>query len=415
MESSPKRIWESPWGFVENSLIVWGLVLIGLMLNYLIGNFDFYLLTRPYNLFLGGGIIILILLLGFFNKSPISSWLSSLKLSISLIIALTVLSIVMGLTPQESFVGVQEASHSTLLWRFGFYDMISSWSFVMIYFLILINLGLITFKRLLSKKRKKISFTLNHLGLWLIMFFAGIAYSDLERYIMYVDKGEIEWRVFSDDKEVIELPIAIQLNEFILEEYIPKLAIINKHSGEIHSSIKNSYLQIDTNGRRSKLGEYEIVVDKYIHKSVPETDTSFRYSPMLGANPSALVSISKDNKLITRGWVSYDNIGHLTRSISIDSSLALVMTPADPKSFISEVEVYTQNEKYKKASIEVNKPLRIGSWHIYQYGYDDRMGKLSNYSSFELVYDPWLYFIYTGIALLFIGSILLVVFGKKSI
>ena len=49
------------------------------------------------------------------------------------------------------------------------------------------------------------------------------------------------------NKKVEELPIAIQLNEFTIEEYIPKLAVINKKTGEVQPSNKPQYYQIDTN------------------------------------------------------------------------------------------------------------------------------------------------------------------------
>ncbi len=67
------------------------------------------------------------------------------------------------------------------------------------------------------------------------------------------------------------------------------------------------------------------------------------------------------------------------------------------------------------AQIEVNKPLRVGSWMIYQYGYDNAAGSLSSYSSFELVYDPWLIPIYIGVVLLMLGALCMVVQGRSRI
>lgn len=100
--------------------------------------------------------------------------------------------------------------------------------------------------------------------------------------------------------------------------------------------------------------------------------------------------------------------------MDIDSNLALVMTPSEPKSFISNIEVYTQEGGYyKEENLRVNHPLKAGSWRIYQYGYDNNMGKMSSYSSFELVYDPWLNMVYLGIGLLALGSLLLIIFGKN--
>ena len=63
MENSKhKSIWQNPWGFAESQLIVWGLVLVGFLLNISLGNFDFYLISRPYNFVLGGSIMLFMLL-----------------------------------------------------------------------------------------------------------------------------------------------------------------------------------------------------------------------------------------------------------------------------------------------------------------------------------------------------------------
>lgn len=45
---------------------------------------------------------------------------------------------------------------------------------------------------------------------------------------------------------------------------------------------------------------------------------------------------------------------------------------------------------------------------LYQYGYDNQAGKMSTYSSIELVMDAWLPPVYAGIALMGIGSLWLI-------
>jgi cytochrome c biogenesis protein ResB len=76
--------------------------------------------------------------------------------------------------------------------------------------------------------------------------------------------------------------------------------------------------------------------------------------------------------------------------------------------------VYTQDEKSYRAQLEVNNPLRVGHWRIYQYSYDADAGKASAYSSFELVYDPWMTWVYVGIFMFLAGSIFLLWEGNKK-
>ena len=82
-----------------------------------------------------------------------------------------------------------------------------------------------------------------------------------------------------------------------------------------------------------------------------------------------------------------------------------------PKCFTSEVTVYLQNGDTKEASIKVNKPLSVAGWKIYQMSYDKTQGKNSSYSVFQLVKDPWLPAVYTGIFLMLAGAILLLFSG----
>jgi ABC-type transport system involved in cytochrome c biogenesis permease subunit len=78
-----------------------------------------------------------------------------------------------------------------------------------------------------------------------------------------------------------------------------------------------------------------------------------------------------------------------------------------PKCFTSKVTVYAQNGDTKDAVIEVNKPLSMAGWKIYQAGYEKTLGKLSRYSVFELVKDPWLPAVYTGFYFMLAGALLM--------
>jgi ABC-type transport system involved in cytochrome c biogenesis permease subunit len=85
-----------------------------------------------------------------------------------------------------------------------------------------------------------------------------------------------------------------------------------------------------------------------------------------------------------------------------------------PKSYISEVTVYTQNGEMIDALIKVNHPLSIAGWKIYQYSYDKTHGKMSRYTVFEIVKDPWLPVGYTGICMMLTGVVFLL-FSKIKI
>jgi cytochrome c biogenesis protein ResB len=90
------------------------------------------------------------------------------------------------------------------------------------------------------------------------------------------------------------------------------------------------------------------------------------------------------------------------------------MPPQEVKKYSSYVTIYTEEGLIKNAVIEVNKPLSVDNWTIYQYSYDDSMGKYSDTSIFELVRDPWLKMVYTGIIMLMAGALFIFIAGPKQ-
>ena len=81
-----------------------------------------------------------------------------------------------------------------------------------------------------------------------------------------------------------------------------------------------------------------------------------------------------------------------------------------PKRFASDITVYTEDGKKVRETVEVNKPLKVNGWKIYQYGYDPARDADSPYSVFQLVRDPWIAWVYLGIFLMIAGALCLLFF-----
>lgn len=412
MDKDKRKMWQFPWQYKESIAFVAGLIIVGFVLQLTVGRFNFSLFQYPVNLMVGLGIIIMLIVFSFFRKNVFYQWFSGIPFSVCLIGGLLLLGIVMGLTPQLVKVSPHEHDIFTVL---GFRQVTSSWSFVLIYLLTLLSLGALVIRRLLSFKLKDYAFYFNHIGLWVLLFSAGMGTADIRRYVMHVREGEVEWRVYSENKDVLELPIAIQLNDFDMEEYAPKLTIINRESGEAQPKSKPDYYQIDEKRPEGTLNGWDIKLEQYIQQAIRNSDSTYQAVPMPGSSPAA--KITAKNRLtgdIRQGWVCAGNMAQLYMTLPIDSQYCVVMTQPEPKKFISDIDVFMEEGSETHAILEVNKPLRIGNWTIYQYGYDNDAGKMSTYSSIELVYDPWLYFVYGGIILLAIGSICLLWSGNKK-
>lgn len=400
--------WQSPWGYKESIAVVIGFMVVGGLLQYTLGDFDYDLLRFPVNVITVVAMLGVVVALSFTHKTSFFKWFSGVPLSVSLIGALLILGVIMGLTPQ-----ISSNTHSQL--PLGLDAVTRSWTFILVYFLTLLSLSCVVARRLLNFQWKDYAFYLNHLGLLLLLMAAGMGASDMRRYVMYVEEGTTEWRVFNDDKVSLELPLAIKLNDFYMEEYTPKLAIIDKKTGDAIPKNNPMLLQIDTLQQLHKIQGWVIKMEKYLHEAIRNSDSTYRKMPMPGSCPAVYVTVTRiGDDFSKKGWVCCGNFAQLYMTIELTDQLSLVMTRPEAKLFRSDIVVYTKDEEAVPYQLEVNKPLKIGNWMIYQYGYDVDRGSASAWSSFELVYDPWLQWVYIGLWLFIAGSVLLLWEGKKK-
>ena len=84
-----------------------------------------------------------------------------------------------------------------------------------------------------------------------------------------------------------------------------------------------------------------------------------------------------------------------------------------PRRFASDIQILTKTGENIRTTIEVNKPVEVDGWKIYQYGYDTQMGAMSQISILELVSDPWLPLVYTGIYMMLAGAVCMFVLGGR--
>lgn len=414
MEEKKRRLWQKPWQYKESAFLVAGIILAGFSLQLGLGPFDFFLLHYPVNVGIAAFLVLILVLSVFARKTALFKWLSGIPFCVSLIVALLFFGLIMGLTPQLA----RPDPHSHNIFSdLGFTTVTSSWPFVLLYTMTILSLGLVIVRRLLVFRKGDLAFYCNHIGLWILLVSAGLGASDMQRFVMHVSEGEMEWRVYNPRGEVLELPIAIRLKDFSMEEYPPKLVIINRETGKPQPEGKPWYFQIDEKEPSGKLGEWEITLEEYLHEAVRNAD-GYIASPMPASTPAARVT-AKNMRTgeVKTGWVCGGGaIPAFFSGVTLSDTLTMVMTQPEPKRFVSDILVVTKEGQKQEAKLEVNKPLTIGPWMLYQYGYDNEAGKMSTYTSIELVRDAWLYPAYAGIVLMMIGSVLLVCrgTGKKG-
>ena len=302
-------MWTKPYGMKEGFLIGGGLIIAGLMLELSCGPVDWDAFRWPVNGIVLAGFLALIAIIFLLRKRMYGlQFIGTYQAAIPALVYAVVLTIIMGLT-RQTVDGV---------WL---NNILSFWPFVLIYVYVAVILGQIILRRTLhfNSWRRDIPFLLNHLGLFLAMTTATLGNADMQRLKMVTVKGEPEWRALTSQQQTfpskarlpvafVEMPIAIELKEFIME--------------------------------------------------------------------------------------TYDD--------------------GSPRRFASDIQILTKTGKNIQTTVEVNNPVEVDGWKIYQYGYDTQMGAMSQTSILELVSDPWLPLVYTGIYMMLAGSVCMFILGGRK-
>jgi hypothetical protein len=350
------------------------------------------------------------------KKSAAIRWLSGMEASITSIVAFLVMVLIMGVTAQTPQGATVE--EKDFLTNLGFRQLTNSWSFVLIFLYMLTVLLLTTLRKTLKYKTGNIGFLLNHAGLSIALWGAILGSGDLQRLHMVTQTGTPEWRATDSKGNITELPLAIQLEKFSIEEYPPKLMVIDNTTGMTLPGGNPSMLAMENDSLQGRLMDWQLSGTQYLPMAAW---VQGKYVPFQNEGATTAVYVkAKQIKtgIVKEGWISYGSFMFPHQALELDTQHSLVMPPLEPKRYVSEVTIFTEDGKSIPATIEVNKPIKVNGWKIYQLSYDESMGKWSRTSTFELVRDPWLPVVYTGIIMMLLGAVYLFAFakiGKKNI
>ncbi len=420
MSNSSRKIWEQPWGYQEGFIAATGILLAGVLLQITLGSIELSLFATPVNTIIGALFVVgLLIVYLFFRKRKIIRWLSGVYATIPAIAIIIFLCIILGIVPQFTQTASPHIHTQNIFSLLGWHQMTSSWPFVIMCYYLLFILGLATLRRTGRKQSwRDIGFYLNHLGLFIALLGGLMGSADLERLTMTVSEGQVEWRANNRDGDIVELSLAIQLDGFRIEEYEPRLVVIETVSGKMLPSSKPENYMFKEVGNSTSLAGVTVEVLDYLPNAAIFRDSTFmNIVPMLmdGATSAIKARVTKPGMdAPAEGWVSNGSYLFPHLFLEIDELTSLAMPPQEVKKYSSFVTVYSEKGLNKEAIIEVNKPLRAEEWVIYQYSYDDYKGRYSDTSTFELVRDPSLKFVYTGIFMLLVGAIFIFVAGPKK-
>ena len=407
-------MWSKPWSYKEGLAIGAGLLIIGILLQMTVGAINWDLFACPVNVIVLLVYIVALIAMHLLRKRVyLFSWLSHYSAAVSALLWVVGMTVVMGLIRQAPSGHAPNASTDLL----GFSQMIASWPFVLLYFWMVTALGLTILRASFPFKWRRLSFLLNHIGLFVALIAATLGNADMQRLKMTTRMGNAEWRATDDKGQLIELPLAIELKDFTIDEYPPKLMLIDNETGRTLPEKSPVHVLLEEGVTKGTLQDWQLTIEQSIPMaaSVATEDTvKFTKFYSMGATYAVyLKAVNQKNQTTKEGWVSCGSFLFPYKAIRLDYLTSLVMPEREPQRFASEVKIYTQEGTITEGTIEVNRPMEIEGWKIYQLSYDETKGRWSDVSVFELVRDPWLPVVYAGIIMMMAGAVCLFVSAQK--
>lgn len=380
--------------------------LIGIILQIIIGDFPLNSLKFPINfmIFLLYILTIIILYIFFRNKQVIK-FLSSAYSAISSI-SLFIFNVLIMI-----FVTQNEQSIDSLE-IIGFNKITSTWTYAISTVYLLTSLSFVTLRRLFPINTRNIFFYINHFGLWLAIASASLGQADKLKITITVPEGEIAWYGYDYNNKYHETNFAIKLNKFNIDYYSPKVAII-KDDGNFYAANEFQPIEIETN-KKFVFKDYKIKVLDIIEDGIYVRDSIIFVNGLSDKSFVAKLKVTSKHDIDTTIFIQNELSFHPAKISRIDKNINFYLLSAESKYFGSEIELITSDEtKNKKHLIEVNKPLKIKNWTIYQTSYlKNPDGRYISF--FSAVYDPWINIVYVGIALMLIGALYLI-FSRRKI
>lgn len=431
-------MWNKPYTLKEGTAIVAGLLVTGGLLQVTLGPLEWGLFAWPAN-FITLILFVFLLIVAYLlrKRSYFCLFMSTMQAAIPAIAAAAILTLIMGVTKQV-------AEGKRPMDPLGLTKMLSFWPFILVYVWMTAIVGEVTINQIARFSWRRFPTLVSHVGLFLILTCGTLGSADMLRVKMYCETGQPEWRGLDAFNNVHQLPVAIQLEKFTIDEYPPKLMLIDK-TGRPLPQDKPENLLVDNGMKSGQLLDCKIDILKRIDNAVPvmlskmigkmpegmmgnirmdslgqarnkdgyiASDASgsacallVRVTRGVNANGSSDSNLIKGQKQVVTGWITSGSYLFPYQALRLKNGRMLAMPNREPRRFASLVNIYTQSGQNIQTEIEVNKPFTIEGWKIYQLSYNEQMGKWSNLSVFELVTDPWLPVVYIGIFMLLIGSV----------
>ncbi len=401
MIENKDSFWIGKWSWLHAMTVILPLVGMAYVIQFLHPSLSWGLPGAPWNwIIVFCPLMFLGLLMRLFPQNSFLRGLSGLPMGLLALFVLAFVSLPGAVLPQGD---------KSFLWQkcLGLGNVFQSLPFVTAYTILMVHLALSCFKRF----QKSRLFFFVHVGLLIVLCASAAGSGSLQRIqLVLLETADFVSAGYHNNKR-IDLPFSIQLQRFHLESYPPKLSLAKSH-GQHQEQEEHKHWSVSIGkyflepGITEIFDDYEITVNKVLPKAYVENGLP-KPIDHKGALPAAHVSVKYKGQPIGQGWLHPTSPFGEHLFVELNKGEILMLQKPRPKIFESLVNVKTgKDAAVEQKTIRVNQPLKSNGWSIYQYSYDEYMGGASTRSVLELVRDPALPFVYTGVFMFLFGVLL---------
>jgi len=248
--------------------------------------------------------------------------------------------------------------------------------------------------------------------MFVVILTASVSSGDLQRLTLPISEGQSINYAYKDNNTLVELPFTVELIDFKVDYFVPKLIVFEPNSRLILNEASVDY-SIELN-KKIDYKNWEFKVLKYYTDAYRKDSVFIQDKDSINTEFAALIE-AKHGKYSKTVWLSSGNYMMPALSASLSNDLAISLSLPEDKKYVSTINLTSKNgQTIKDVKIVVNFPFKFEGFNIYQQGFDDTNADNVDMSVLELVKDPWLPIIYVGMIMLLIGAILLFWLGKKQ-
>ena len=372
----------------------------GTALQFLVGALNSSFLAYPWGIVLAVNYLyVLILLYCQTDKWKwVRSWYDRPACIVSLG-SLLVLSILFGIIRQDGSTGG--------LWGIlGFTEMTSSWTFNFFLIHFMTVMGLKSIDDVWHWKKHNPSVIVFHVAIFVVLASGIFGSGDKVRVKVVTTIGNPIQFGSSDDHMRVELPFVLRLTDFTLEEYPPRIHRVSDNQ------LSKEFVVVEDENNEGVLDSWRVECLEYLDMAGRlHPDSAYISMQHVGATTAVYIKAShqKTHQMV-EGWVSCGSHIFDGSALALPDGSVLVMPHREVKKYLSSVELETKEGK-KHLEIAVNHPAKVGSWKIYQSGYDSDRGRWSTLSVLECVKDAWYVPVYVALWLILAAGIWMLFHG----